>query len=113
MAKIIFSDAYENDLSRIVEYLSIPPHNVEAVNIFLREHDEFLQFISEHPFTPAQHPKTQKQSWPLGDGRYRVFFKAIQDKPEGVSIYLTHIIDNKQANLEVYPNNTITTYEEE
>jgi hypothetical protein len=48
----------------------------------------------------------------FSDGRYRLFFKVINNQDD-IKIYFTHIIDNRQANLEVYPNNSLPTYYEE
>jgi len=80
--------------------------------LFLNAHDETLVFISNNTKTPGVHPITGDQSWVFGDGRYRLFFVIIDEKNSS-QIYLTHIIDNRQANLKIYPNNLISTYYEE
>jgi hypothetical protein len=67
-----------------------------------------LEFLKENPATPALHPQTGDQSWPFGEGRYRLFFKITAEK-----IYLLDLIDNRMSNLKIYPSNSITTYHED
>ena len=112
MAKFYFSKNYEKSLSTIEDFIFESTQSLEQLESFLNEHDEILDFIAQNPTTPAIHPTTGDQSWIFGDGRYRLFFKAVEGK-ENLKIYLIHIIDNRQANLEVYPNNTLPTYYEE
>ena len=69
-------------------------------------------FLEQNPKTPAVHPVTGDQSWNFGDGRYRLFFKAVEKNSE-LTIYLIHLIDNREANIDVYPGNNIPTYDEE
>ena len=76
-------------------------------------HDHALKFLVSNPETPAIHPETGDQSWVFSDGRYRLFFKVIQNQKSETNIYLTHIIDNRQLNKEVYPGNSMPTYDED
>ncbi len=48
----------------------------------------------------------------FGNGCYRVFFKVVINK-NSLQIYLLHIRDSSKANLEVYSNNTLPTYDDE
>ena len=75
------------------------------------EPDRALRFIEANPNTPAIHPITGDQSWPLGDGRYRLFFRLKKDMP--LIIFMADIIDNKKANLPLYPEHKIPTYTED
>jgi hypothetical protein len=112
LARFIFSENYDEALERIEDHILLSTGDIDHVGSFLDEHDQVLAFIDQNPHTPAIHPVTGDQSWVFGNGRYRLFFKAITKKTELV-VYLTHVIDNRQANLEVYPQNTIPTYDEE
>ena len=108
--KIILTDAYEHSLEQIEDFIFASSHDVESVELFLKDHDKVLQFLLENPETPAVHPVTGDQSWVFGEGRYRVFFRVIlSGRTSG--IYMLHIIDNRAANRSVYPGNSIPTYE--
>ena len=112
MAKFIFTKNYENALARIEDYIFSATNSLDSVESFLDEHDKALNFIGENPKTPAVHPVTGDQSWNFSDGRYRLFFRCVENQ-DGVTVYLTHLIDNKEVNLDVYPNNKIPTYDED
>lgn len=112
MTKFYFSKNYEKSLSTIEDFIFESTQNIELIEKFLDEHDDTLNFIAQNPLTPAIHPSTGDQSWIFSDGRYRIFFKVINAQKE-TKVYLTHIIDNRQANLEIYPNNRLPTYYEE
>lgn len=108
--KIILTDAYDKALRDIEDYIFGHTSDIGSLQSFWQTHDESLHFIWENPQTAAIHPATGDQSWPFGNGRYRVFFKHV---PTQKIIYMIHIIDNKQANLEIYPGNSLPTYDEE
>jgi hypothetical protein len=112
MAKVKISPNYEAALARIEDYVFDATDSIDAVERFTHEHEKALQFICENPKTPAVHPVTGDQSWNFGDGRYRMFFRCIGDDKDMI-LFLTHIIDNKEINPDVYPNNKIPTYDEE
>ena len=109
--KIVFTEPYENALFCIEDFLYSSSEDKQIVDLFWTDHDQVLKFISENPTTPAVHPATGDQTWPFADGRYRLFFKVIRDTKDS-TIYLTHIIDNRQANLSIYPGNKMPTFDE-
>ncbi len=86
--------------------------SLKHVEQFLDAHDDALKFIDGNPKTAAIHPVTGDQSWVFGDGRYRIFFRTVE-RSAGMEIFLIHIIDNRRLNRDVYPENTIPTYEED
>ncbi len=110
--KIIFTEAYEDALDKIEDFIFHSSQEIAVLEWFWNEQDHALQFIVENPQIPAVHPTTGDQSWPFADGRYRIFFKHIADAKSN-AVYLTHIIDNRQANLKVYPGNKMPTYDED
>ena len=112
MAKFYFSKSYEKSLSVIEDFIFDSTQSIDLIESFLNEHDETLNFIAQNPSTPAVQPTTGEQSWIFGDGRYRLFFKVINNQDD-IKIYFTHIIDNRQANLKIYPSNSLATYYEE
>lgn len=113
MTRILFTEAYSASLEAIEDFIYESARDVAAVAKFVDEHDRALQFISNNPTTPAVHPATGDLSWPFGDGRYRLFFEVIGAGTKNATIYMTHIIDNRRANLQVYPGNTLPTYQDE
>lgn len=112
MIKFFLTKAYEKDLEEIEEFIFLSTEEIKYVKQFLDEHDRVLKFLEHNLHTPAVHPITGDQSWVFGEGRYRLFFKTVKYK-EDYNIYLTHLIDNRRLNQEIYPSNTIPTYEEE
>ncbi|OFZ82328.1 MAG: hypothetical protein A2583_15440 [Bdellovibrionales bacterium RIFOXYD1_FULL_53_11] len=112
MINFFLTEAYSQCLSEIEDHIFTTTANLEHVIRFVDEHDRVLTFIAHNPKTSATHPVTGDQSWVFGDGRYRIFFKLVPHSAEDTTVYLTHIIDNRQANLEVYPNNTMPTYQQ-
>ena len=112
MAKFIFSKNYNKQLEHIENYIFDSTENIESINEFLDQHDKVLLFIEQNPKTAAVHPTTGDQSWPFGNGRYRVFFKCVFNQSD-LAVHLTDIIDNKELNQSIYPDNSIPTYDEE
>jgi len=107
-----FSKSYNKSLEEIEEFIWRSTNNVDLIEKFLDDHDDVLHFISQNPRTASVHTQTGDQSWVFSDGRYRIFFKTVIDKNK-TEIYLIHIIDNRQANLKIYPNNSLSTYYED
>lgn len=107
--RIILTAAYEKRLSDIEDFIfESSEKNILFVEKFLDDHERVLEFLKVNPSTPAPHPQTGDQSWPFGDGRYRLFFKISED-----FIYLLDVIDNRMSNYKIYPNNTLPTYNED
>jgi hypothetical protein len=107
--KIFITNAYQKRLGEIEDFIwESSGKNFLAINAFLTAHDQALEFLKENPTTPALHPNVGDQSWPFGDGRYRLFFKYINNKIE-----LIDLIDNRMSNLKIYPNNVLPSYDED
>lgn len=111
MAKFVFSPQYESALREIEDFIFESTQDLAFVEHFLDEHDRVLAFIEHNPDTPAVHPKTGDQSWPFDDGRYRIFFRVF--KGETLTVYLADVIDNKRANLGLFPEHEMPTYHED
>lgn len=112
MTRFFFTENYNSALERIEDHIFSTTQSLDQVSRFLDEHDQVLLFIESNPNTPTMHSLTGDQTWLFGDGRYRIFFKTALRK-DGIHIYLTHLIDNRQANIDFYPDNKIPTYDEE
>lgn len=110
--QIFITESYQKQLNKIKDFILKQSDNLSAVDGFVTEHDAILEFILTNPKTPAQHPATGDQSWPFSNGRYRLFFR-IKISKDNLKLYLLDLIDNRQANLKVYPNNSLPTFFEE
>ena len=104
---------YSKSLETIEDYIYATNDNdVSAVEKFLDEHETVMKFIAENSNTPAPHLYTGDQSWPFGNGRYRLFYK-VKNESDSITVYLLDIIDNRMMNLDFYPNNSLPTYSED
>ena len=112
MTKFFFSENYNKRMEEIEDFIFQSTGSIEQVSLFLDEHDRILKFIEYNPKTLAVHPVTGDQSWVFGDGRYRLFCRVVQHAGD-INVYLTHVIDNRRLNMNVYPANSIPTYEED
>ncbi len=107
--KIILTGSYQKRLGEIEDFVwQSSGKNLLAIEAFLTSHDHALEFLKNNPISPPIHEKTGDQSWPFGDGRYRLFFKN-----NGKDLILLDLIDNRMSNLRIYPFNSIPTYDEE
>lgn len=102
---------YLRSLQEIEDFIwKTSDENSEVVEKFLDEHERMQIFVKENPYTPAPHPNTGDQSWPFGSGRYRAFFKVVETGTKTI-IYFLDLIDNRMLNKDVYPNNSMPTYD--
>lgn len=106
MKKFVFSPQYEDRLRAIEDFIFHSTGDIRLVERFLDEHDEGLRFIEDNPSAAAIHTETGDRSWPFGSGRYRIFFLITPTQ-----MLLTDIIDNRQMNPDVYPGNSLPTFE--
>lgn len=107
--KIKLTSSYQKKLVEVEDFIwESSEKSINALDEFLTVHDSILEFLKDNPKTPALHPQTGDQSWPFGDGRYRLFFKY-----NGKDIELLDLIDNRMSNFKVYPNNSLPTYDED
>jgi len=108
--RFFFTESYNRTLESLEDFILESTGEISQVEAFLKEHDRVLTFIEHNPRTPAIHPVTGDQSWVFGEGRYRVFFVSTLSTPGEGTGFLTHIIDNRQVNLAVCPENSLPTY---
>lgn len=111
MTKFYFTKNYSKELERIEDFILESTESIELVEKFLDELDQTLEFTSQNPKAPAIHSTTGDQSWVFSDGRYRLFFKATGED-DALQVFLLHIIENREANLKVYPEHNLPTYYE-
>jgi hypothetical protein len=109
MAQLMATKKYLERLTEIEDFIFEQTKSIENLEKFHEEHERVKEFIKQNPQTPAPHPNTGDQSWPFSNGRYRLFFKLVK-REEGI-VYLLDVIDNRMVNTQVYPNNSMPTYE--
>jgi hypothetical protein len=113
LTSIFLTSAYKKRLTEIEDYIFSIRNLISDVEAFDQEHRLILDFLSKNPNAPALHFLTGDRSWPSHTGRYRVFFNLTSDLNKNHVIYMTDIIDNKQANLALFPSHEIPTFHEE
>lgn len=111
MTKLVFSDQYLANLSRIEDYFFMLAQSEEPVARFLNVHDRALSFIQENPLASPVSSLTGLRSRPFGGGRYRIFYHLPANSTS--EIWMVDLIDNMQANIHIYPGNSIETYFED
>jgi len=56
--KIIFTEAFEEALDKIEDFLFSSSQDISVLEWFWNEQDQALKFIKENPQTPATHVQT-------------------------------------------------------
>jgi hypothetical protein len=110
VVKLKATKTYLKSLTEIEDFIFDCTSSVDEIKKFHTEHERVKEFIKQNPYTPAPHPNTGDQSWPFGNGNYRLFFKAVKSD-EQVILYLLDVIDNRMLNKAYYPSNSIPTYD--
>jgi hypothetical protein len=110
MIQLKATKKYLETLTEIEDFIFECTSSIEELEKFHDEHDRVKEFIKQNPNTPAPHPNTGDQSWPFGNGRYRLFIKVVNTK-RTTTIYLLDLIDNRMLNKSFYPKNSMPTYD--
>ncbi len=101
---VFLTAAYKASLAHIEDFVFGCSQDLRLLEAFIQEHDAAIEFIAQNSNTLAVYPATGGQSSLFSDGRYRIFFKTSRAGKHRTH-YLTHIIDNRQANLDLSPDN--------
>lgn len=110
MEKFAFSVQYEASLRAIEDFIFHSTGDIRLAERFLDEHDQALTFVANNPEAAAFHAETGDRSWLFGNGKYRLFF-LVDPNRVNTLILLTDIIDNRQINLNIYPGNSLPTFD--
>ncbi len=86
----------------------------------LRSVDQFAEAINrlfdtlEQMYqTPGPKDSHGEKSFPIRDGRYRVFFKVIARADNDFDITMLDIDDNRQSNLDRFPSHGLITFDDD
>lgn len=115
---IIFkkSPSFEVVRSKIEQHLFDSVFQIESnLELALRSVEQFdaalerlLDTLEAMYKNPALEDTHGMKSFPIRDGRYRVFYKISVRPDHDFDLILLDIDDNKQSNLDRFPNHLIT-----
>jgi hypothetical protein len=110
------SSSFESARSNIEQHLFDSVFQIEknlevalrSVEQFDATLERFLDTLEAMYKNPATGDTEGVKSFPIGDGRYRVFYKISVLANNDFLITLIDIDDNKQSNLDRFPDHLIT-----
>jgi hypothetical protein len=86
---------------------------LRSVEHFSRAFERLLDTL-EGMYTSLTHQDiSSEKSFPIRDGRYRVFYKITLNSNNDIEITFLDIDDNKQSNLDRFPSHLISFNSEE
>ncbi len=86
---------------------------IRSVDQFAKSIDHLLDTLEQIYQTPGTEESIGEKSFPIRDGRYRVFFKVTLINSGDFVIVFLDIDDNKQSNLDRFPVHKIITFDDE
>ena len=110
------SSQFEEVRSRIEQHLYDSVFDLEkdiepalrSVDQFAKALDRLLDTLEAMYKNPAPEDTYGIKSFPIRDGRYRVFYKISIRPDSDFDLNLIDIDDNKQSNLDRFPNHLIS-----
>ena len=86
---------------------------IRSVDQFAKAIDRLLDTIEQ--MYQTQNPKDSigEKSFPIREGRYRVFFKVMVMANNDFNITLLDVDDNKQSNLDRFPSHGMISFDDE
>lgn len=86
---------------------------LESVQNFADAFDRLMDTLEQMYSEPDKGDSEGVKSFPIREGRYRVFYKIVLDSSKNMKIIFLDIDDNKQSNLDRFPEHNIITFNEE
>jgi hypothetical protein len=86
---------------------------LQSVDQFAKSIDRLLDTLEQMYQTPEPKDSLGEKSFPIREGRYRVYYKVIPRNDGDFDITLLDIDDNKQSNLDRFPSHRIITFDDE
>lgn len=114
------SSQFEDIRSRIEQHLYNSVLELEqdsrlalrSVQQFNNAIDRLIETLEQMYQSPSAQDILGEKSFPIREGRYRVFFK-IHAQEQDFNITFLDIDDNKQSNLDRFPAHRIITFDSE
>lgn len=86
---------------------------LQSVDQFAKSIDRLLDTLDQMYQTPDPKDSLGEKSFPIREGRYRVYYKVLPRNDGDFDITLLDIDDNKQSNLDRFPSHRIITFDDE
>jgi negative regulator of replication initiation len=111
---------FEKRRSEIEAHLYSSVLKIEnSTELALRSIDQFEKAISrffdilEMMYQNPNHEEALgEKSFPVKDGRYRIFYKIQETSTSNLNITLLDIDDNKQSNIDRFPTHSIISFDD-
>lgn len=81
---------------------------LKSVEQFTSAVDRFLDTIEAMYQTPNPKDHLGQKSFPIHNGRYRIFYRVVVVNSSDFEITLMDIDDNRQSNLDRFPSHLVT-----
>lgn len=86
---------------------------LRSVNQFARAVDRMMDTLEQMYQTPGPKDTFGEKSFPIREGRYRIFYKVSVRPNQDFDITLIDIDDNRQSNLDRFPSHQLITFDDE
>jgi hypothetical protein len=86
---------------------------IRSVELFAESIERLMDTLEQMYQTPGPQDTVGEKSFPIREGRYRVFFKISVRPNLDLDITFLDIDDNRQSNLDRFPSHHLTTFENE
>lgn len=114
-----FTDSFEAARTIIEDHLynsvfSIQKDEAMALNsieTFSKSINRLCDILEQMYQSSKANDLTGEKSFPIHGGRYRVFYKITVKESSNLKIIFTDIDDNKQSNLDRFPQHKIITFD--
>ncbi len=84
---------------------------IQSVDRFSKAIDRCLDVLEQMYQSPRPGDDLAEKSFPIDNGRYRVFFKVVVKANNDFDIFMLDIDDNKQSNLDRFPSHRLITFD--
>ena len=86
---------------------------LRSVDEFAHAIDRLMNTLEQMYQTPGAKDTEGEKSFPIREGRYRVFFKVSVRPNQDFDITFLDIDDNKQSNLDRFPSHCLIIFDDE
>ncbi|MBI2605052.1 MAG: hypothetical protein HYW49_03120 [Deltaproteobacteria bacterium] len=86
---------------------------IRSVDQFAKAIDRLLDTLEQMYQTPNPKDSIGEKSFPIREGRYRIFFKVTVMANNDFDITLLDVDDNKQSNLDRFPSHGMISFDDE
>jgi hypothetical protein len=90
-----------------------PDLAIRSVDQFAEAIDRLFDTLEQMYQSPGPKDSEGEKSFPIRDGRYRVFFKVAVREDNDFDITMLDIDDNRQSNLDRFPSHRMITFDDE